>query len=59
MRKVEVTPYQEPWMTLFEKAAAKLREVLGSEVIEIRISTGKPSSYWKSNGELSYGIGAM
>jgi GrpB-like predicted nucleotidyltransferase (UPF0157 family) len=32
MRKVEVTPYQVQWMTLFEEEAAKLHEVLGSEV---------------------------
>lgn len=35
MRKVEVTPYKEQWISLFEEEASKLYEIFGSEIIHI------------------------
>ena len=35
MRKVEVTPYNKQWISLFEKEANKLHELFGSEIINI------------------------
>jgi GrpB-like predicted nucleotidyltransferase (UPF0157 family) len=35
MRKVEVTTYNPQWVAMFEEEANKLREIFGSEIIEI------------------------
>lgn len=35
MRKVEVTQYNEQWISLFEEEANKLQEIFGSEIIHI------------------------
>ncbi|CAI9387558.1 Dephospho-CoA kinase [Bacillus sp. T2.9-1] len=35
MRRVEVKPYNEQWLSMFEEEANKLLEIFGSEIIEI------------------------
>lgn len=35
MRKVEVKPYNEQWLSMFEEEANKLHKIFGSEIIEI------------------------
>lgn len=35
MRIVEVKPYDEQWVSIFEKESYKLHEVFGSEIIEV------------------------
>ena len=35
MRKVEVVPYKEEWVTMFEEESRKIKGVLGKEVINV------------------------
>lgn len=35
MRRVEVKPYNEQWLSMFEEEANKLLEIFGSEIIKI------------------------
>lgn len=35
MRKVEVTPYNEQWASMFKEESSKLHEIFGDEIIEI------------------------
>ncbi|AXF58014.1 hypothetical protein DT065_14705 [Salicibibacter kimchii] len=35
MRKVEVTTHNKAWPSMFEEEANKLRDIFGSEIIEI------------------------
>ena len=35
MRKVEVVPYKEEWVTMFEEESRRIKDVLGAEVVTI------------------------